>query len=102
MVGWTTVDSAEAARKLADRLIEEKLAACVQIDGPMQAVFPWKERVECETEFRLWIKTRFALANDLEAFLKHEHPYDTPQWIAVPASAVADDYRQWVGESTRR
>ena len=102
LVGWTTVDSDEAAQRLAAGLISRKLAACVQIDPPMRAVFPWKGKVESETEWRLWIKTRRAREADLRSYFDEEHPYETPQWIAVVADSVHSGYHAWLCEETAK
>lgn len=96
LVGWTTVDSAEAARRLAAGLVEKKLAACVQIDAPMEAVFPWKGKVETEKEWRLWIKTRSGRERAVQSYFAEAHPYECPQWIAVAAESVHEGYQAWL------
>lgn len=100
LVGWTTVDSAEAARRLASGLVENQLAACVQIDPPMEAVFPWKGEVETETEWRLWIKTRRGREREVRAYFARAHPYEVPQWVAVAAASVHEGYHAWLCEAT--
>lgn len=94
-VGWTTVETLEQAEALAQALIEARLAACVQIDPPMKAFFPWKGFVEEAQELRLWIKYPAVHEEALQALLAEKHPYETPQWIAVEASASAPAYREW-------
>ncbi|NBD38591.1 MAG: divalent cation tolerance protein CutA [Verrucomicrobia bacterium] len=100
LVGWTTVDSAEAARRLASGLVENQLAACVQIDPPMEAVFPWKGKVETETEWRLWIKTRRGREKEVLAYFAGAHPYEVPQWVAVAAASVHEGYHAWLCGAT--
>lgn len=101
MIGWTTVDSEVAAQKLAQGLIEARLAACVQMDPPMTAWFRWEGQVDTATEWRLWVKFPAAKAPDIQAFLQKAHPYDTPQWLAVSAASVSPGYHQWAIETTQ-
>ncbi len=100
-VGWTTVDSAAAAEKLAAGLVAARLAACTQVDGPMTSHYIWEGKHERATEWRVWVKFSAARAKKIAAWLKQHHPYCTPQWLAVEAAAVAGPYRQWVVANTR-
>lgn len=95
-IGWTTVETKEQAEDLAKALIEARLAACVQIDPPMKAFFPWKGVVEKGEELRLWVKYPADHEDAIQTLLADQHPYETPQWIAVETSAIAPAYREWV------
>jgi periplasmic divalent cation tolerance protein len=95
-IGWTTVETKEQAEDLAKALIEARLAACVQIDPPMKAFFPWKGVVEEGEELRLWVKYPADHEDALQALLAEKHPYETPQWIAVGAEALGASYAEWV------
>ena len=95
LIGWTTVENRAQAQNLAGRLIDAQLAVCVQIDGPITSVYRWLGKTAESTEFRLTIKLLSSQAEPLAAWLSEHHPYDTPQWIAVPAKHVAEKYLSW-------
>ncbi|HKJ91010.1 MAG TPA: divalent-cation tolerance protein CutA [Oceanipulchritudo sp.] len=99
-IGWTTLDSPEAARKLATSLVQSRLAACVQIDPPILSIYAWKGAVESESEIRLWVKYAAANEEALQDRLRSEHPYETPQWIAVTAAGALPAYADWIRTST--
>ena len=99
-IGWTTVATAEDARRLADGLIDERLAACVQISGPVESVYRWEGAVDHATEFRLAVKFASSRAVAIEQWMKRHHPYETPQWLCVPAIAGAEKYLNWVIENS--
>ena len=98
LIGWTTVDSEKAAESLARKMVEQGLAACVQIDGPVQSVYKWKDAVQSEREWRLMIKFAEAQSDRLGTFIKENHPYDVPEWIVVWADQIAPDYLKWALE----
>ncbi len=100
-VGWTTVDSAVRARQLAGRLVAARLAACVVVDGPVTSHYRWKGKQERSREWRLTVKFPADRAQEILQWLKANHPYDNPQWVAVEATAVAVPFRQWVVANTR-
>lgn len=101
LIGWTTVDSAAAARQLATGLVAARLAACVQVDGPVESHYLWQGRQERAKEWRLWVKFPARQAKAVETWLAKHHPYSTPQWVAVEARAVARPYRDWVLSSAK-
>ncbi len=100
LIGWTTVDSAAAAKKLAAGLVAARLAACAQVDGPVTSHYIWQGKQERTKEWRIWVKFPTPRAKEIEAWLKAHHPYSTPQWLAVEAAAVAGPYREWVVGNT--
>jgi periplasmic divalent cation tolerance protein len=100
LVGWTTVDSARRAKQLAAGLVAARLAACVQVDGPIASHYVWKGKQTRTKEWRLWIKFSSLQARALEDWLRTYHLYSTPQWLAVEAVEVAKPYREWIMEST--
>lgn len=95
LIGWTTVETREQAETLARGLVEARLAACVQIDGPILSVYRWQNRVETAPEHRLAIKFLANRQVELEAWLLHRHPYETPEWIVVRADRVSEKYLSW-------
>lgn len=98
-IGWTTVDSESTAQTLAHSIIEQRLAACVQIDAEVQSFYRWKGEVNSEREWRLTVKFLEAQREPLFAFIQTNHPYDIPEWIVVRAEQVAPHYLKWAVES---
>ena len=100
LVVWTTTGSREEAAAIAERLVRDRLAACVQIDGPIHSVYRWQDEVESAEEWRCMIKTRRSLYPRLEAALLELHSYDVPQIVAVAVDQILPAYEQWLLEST--
>ena len=96
----TTVESASDAQTVARTLVDQSLAACVQIDGPVTSHYRWAGKVERATEFRLMIKTSRNAWPELRERLSKLHPYDEPEIIMLPIADVTDGYRSWVIEQT--
>ncbi len=94
-IGWTTVERKEQAEALARGLVEERLAACVQIDGPITSFYRWEGRVEQASEYRLAAKFLASRQLELEAWLFSRHPYQTPEWLVVRADHVSEKYLSW-------
>jgi tetratricopeptide (TPR) repeat protein len=94
-IGWTTLASLEDAQKMAAELVAERLAACVQIAGPINSYYLWHGELETTEEYRLTIKFLGAKTEKLEAWLRENHPYEVPQWLAVPADRVGTPYKRW-------
>jgi len=94
-----TTETPEQARALARRLVEEKLAACVQILDSVESTYRWKGKVENARECLCLIKTRENLFGKVEAAIKALHSYETPEIIAVPVWDGSKEYLQWLDES---
>lgn len=90
----TTTDSADEAERLARGLVEARLAACVQIVGPVRSVFRWEGAVSVETEFQLVVKT--ARVPEVTAWIVGNHSYDVPEVIALPVTGGHETYLTWV------
>ena len=95
----TTVATPDDARRLADGLLEQRLAACVQILA-IQSAYRWKGAVQREPEQLLLIKTRVALYSAVEAHLRAHHPYEVPEIVLVPIAAGSPDYLRWLAAET--
>ena len=95
----TTLESEADARRIASALVEQRLAACVQIDGPIRSVYRWKGAIEEAVEYRLTIKTATALRDDVAGALVELHPYELPEIVFVPLEASAE-YTNWIDENT--
>lgn len=92
----TTIDDAEAARRLANGIVEARLAACAQIVGPVTSVYRWDGEVRADQEWQLWIKTTTAALDALTAHIEANHPYDVPEVIATPVIGGSTPYLTWL------
>lgn len=92
----TTVGLKEAAETLANKLVEQRMAACVNIIGPIRSVYRWKHKIEKEQEFLLLIKTTAQCAAELRSSLKAMHPYELPECIEVAVEAGSEEYLAWL------
>jgi periplasmic divalent cation tolerance protein len=95
LIAWTTLANRDKAEELAHAAIEQHLAACVQIDGPITSHYRWQGRPERAEEFRLCFKFLPAQQVALEAWLFAQHPNDTPEWIVLRAESVGEKYLSW-------
>ena len=95
----TTLGAAADADVFARTLVEERLAACVNVLPPMTSTYRWKGAVERETERQLIIKTTRGRVDALEARVRELHPYETPEFLVVAVTAGGDAYVRWVAES---
>jgi len=92
----------EEASRIARALVEERLAACVNIvDAPVRSIYRWKGRIETAEERLLLIKTRRGRLKALEAAVKRLHSYETPEMIALPIAEGARAYLAWLEECVR-
>ena len=95
----TTLPDREVAQNLARRLVEERLAACAQVEGPVASVYRWKGAVESATEWYCHAKTTTARLPALRARLRALHPYELPEMVAVPIVDGDPSYLAWIEES---
>lgn len=101
LVVKTTTDRQDHAEHLARLLVSERLAACVQIVGPIQSVYRWQGTVTSAAEWQLWIKTRQTCWEQLRQKIIAKHHYETPEILALPVAAGADGFVQWINAETR-
>jgi periplasmic divalent cation tolerance protein len=97
----TTAETKEQAEKIAQYLVEQKLAACVQITGPITSIYRWKGKVETANEWLCLIKTRDNLFNKVEAAIKKMHSYETPEIVAMPIVKGSKEYLNWIDDQLR-
>ena len=95
----TTVSQREDAERLAEILLSEKLAACVQIFS-IGSRYIWKGEKVAEPELMLLIKTRASLFDRVMARIAEEHPYETPELVATPFIGGFAGYLDWITENT--
>ncbi len=96
----TTVDDEAAARRIAETLVAERLAACVQLLPGVLSTYRWQGRLDQTREWLLQCKTTAARVPQLIARLKMLHPYQTPEILAVTVTTGDRDYLAWVTENT--
>jgi periplasmic divalent cation tolerance protein len=94
----TTTKTKEEAEKIAQYLVEQKLAACVQITGPIASTYRWKGKVETANEWLCLIKTLEDLYDKVETAIKKLHSYETPEIIAVPIIKGNSEYLSWLND----
>ncbi len=95
-----TFDDEGVAAKVAKTIIQERLAACAQTEGPITSTYWWEDEVQTDKEWRVDFKTRTALLDKLTARVVEEHPYDVPQVIASPLIGGLDAFFQWIRDET--
>lgn len=89
---------AQVAQRLADLLVGERLAACAQL-VPVTSTYRWQGAVETEPEVLVLAKTTAARFGAICARVGAEHPYDTPEILAVPVAAAAESYAAWLADA---
>jgi periplasmic divalent cation tolerance protein len=97
----TNLPDAASARALAEHVVAERLAACVNILAPCRSVYRWQGKVEESEEVPLLIKTTAASYAALEAAIRARHPYELPEIVAVPISRGLPAYLDWLAAETR-
>ena len=97
----TNLPDRPSAERLAQSLVEARLAACVNILAPCRSVYKWKGAVESTQEHPMLIKTTRDCYASLEAAIRAVHPYELPEIIAVPVAAGYTAYLDWVAAETR-
>jgi len=97
----TTTETKEQAQKIAKHLVEQKLAACVQITGPIESTYRWKGKVETANEWLCLIKTLATSFKKVEVAIKKLHPYEIPEIIAVPLTKGSKEYLKWLDAETK-
>lgn len=97
----TTVPDAEAGQIIAEKIIEERLAACVNLSAAIQSLYWWKEKITQDQEYVLSIKTTNDAYARLEKKILQIHPYEVPEIIALPISGGNKAYLDWVERETQ-
>jgi len=95
----TTAGSEEEARKIAQTLVERRLAACVNIVGPIHSVYRWKGAVETAAEHLLIIKTTAAAFARVRDAIRELHSYELPECVMVAIADGDQEYLSWIGDS---
>jgi periplasmic divalent cation tolerance protein len=96
----TTLPDADAAHALAAKLVEARMAACVNVLAPCRSIYRWQGKVEDAEEVPVLIKTTASRYADLEAAIRAAHPYELPEIVAIPVAQGLPAYLAWVGAET--
>jgi len=96
IVVLTTTPNFEEAKTLAQKIIEARLAACVQILPQMTSVYFWENAVQTESEHLLLIKTLSEKFDELKKFIQANHSYEVPEIVALRAENVSESYLNWM------
>ena len=97
----TTIDSKEGAQKIADALVRQRLAACVQIAGPIISIYWWQGQIEQAEEWVCTAKTSADLYSKLEQVIREHHTYETPEILATAIVEGNKQYLAWIDDETK-
>ena len=97
----TTLSNKEDADRLARHLVEQRLAACVQVGGPLTSYYQWQGELETAQEYQVQIKSRLDLFGALAEEISKHHPYETPEILALPIVTGSADYLDWLDKELR-
>ena len=100
IVVLTNAPDGVVARRIADALIERRLAACVNLLAKCVSVYLWQGAVETATEVPMLIKTRSELYPEAEAAIRALHPYELPEIMALPVERSCPDFLRWIHTQT--
>ena len=100
VVVLVTVASEQEGEKIAREVVEGRLAACVNIVGPVRSLYRWEGKVADDREYLLLIKTRAGLFPRLEARVREVHSYEVPEVVALPVTAGSEAYLRWLAQSS--
>jgi periplasmic divalent cation tolerance protein len=100
LVLLTTMPDGESAARLARTLVDERLAACVNLLPPMRSIYRWQGAVQEDTEQQVVIKTTRARMGALRDRLHTLHPYQVPEFIVISVADATEAYGGWLSEST--
>ena len=101
VIVFITAPSKEVGREIANRLLEQKLAACINIVSPINSLYIWEGKIHDDEEALLVVKTRADLLKDgLIPAVKSIHPYEVPEILALPVLMGLESYLEWIEEVT--
>ncbi len=100
IVVLVTAPDEDGAAKMAETLVEERFAACVNIIRDIRSIYSWEGKIEDDREVLMVIKTKKDLFEPLKKRIQEMHPYSVPEIIALPILAGSPDYLRWLGDVT--
>ncbi|RMD87806.1 MAG: divalent-cation tolerance protein CutA [Candidatus Dadabacteria bacterium] len=95
-IAFVTVPSVEEGEGLAKKALNARLAACVNIVPGLKSIYWWEGSIEESKEALMVIKTKKEHISKLEALIVSEHPYDTPEFVALPVESISEGYLAWL------
>ena len=98
----TTTERREDAERIARELVERRLAACVQVVGPVVSTYRWQGKIETAQEWQCCAKSRRDLFDEIERAIRALHPYEVPEILALPIEAGGADYLAWLDAEVNR
>ncbi len=101
VVIFITTSTDEEAHKLANALLIQRKAACVNIVPRVTSFFWWQDKLNSEQESLLVIKTKASLLDEIVALVRKIHSYDVPEIIALPIVGGNQDYLEWIGKEVK-
>ena len=101
MMILTTTARMQDATRIAERLVDQRLAGCVQIGGPMLSTYRWEGAIQRTEEYMVIIKSRADLYETVEAAIKEVHPYDVPEIVGINVEAGSNEYLGWLAGELR-
>lgn len=100
-IAMTTTNKQGEARSLAEVLVKERLAACVQIIPKIESVYEWEGKVHSDQEYLLFIKTVEGRIADIKKAISKHHSYEVPEFLVVSITDGMDEYLKWMEEGTK-
>ena len=98
----TTTERKEDAQAIARSLVQRRLAACVQVVGPITSTYHWQGKIETSQEWQCWAKSRWGLYEEIERAIRQLHPYEVPEILALPILAAGESYLAWLDAEVKR
>jgi periplasmic divalent cation tolerance protein len=98
----TTGGSKAEAQRIARALVERRLAACVNVVGPIESVYRWQDTVENAEEWLLLIKTTAATVAQVSALISELHSYELPECLELPIESGSAAYLKWIEDSVSK
>jgi len=95
-----TAPDKETGSSLARGAVEQRLAACAKVLGPIESHYWWEDALERSEEYQLLFKTREACLEGLQSWITHQHPYDVPEYVVMEITAGSKAYLQWIDQET--
>ncbi|MCD4784755.1 MAG: divalent-cation tolerance protein CutA [Candidatus Eremiobacteraeota bacterium] len=101
IIAFVMVPSEEVGVKIARKILNERLAACVNIKRDMRSLYWWDDKIQDAEEAMLIIKTKLGLYNEMEKIIRNEHPYKVPEIVAFPIARGYRPYMEWITRETK-
>jgi periplasmic divalent cation tolerance protein len=101
IVIFITTGTDGEARRVAEALLEQRKASCINIVPTVTSLFWWKDRIESDQESLLIVKSKASLLDEIVSLVKGIHSYEVPEVIALPIIGGNPDYLNWIGEETQ-